>query len=67
MTEDKPLKPPEKTAFEVASPWIGAAAFVVCMYYLLERNQEIPWYVFAICGALMGLAKAAAHFKGMKP
>ena len=47
--EDRPKKD--------VSFWIGVAAFVACMYYLLERNQEIPWYVFGLCGALMGFGE----------
>ena len=64
MTDDNT---PELTAseklFKAASPWLGGSAFVICLYYLLERNQAIPWYVFGLCGILMGLGKAMVMAK----
>lgn len=43
--------------FKAVSPWLGAVAFFVLMFYLLERNQDIPWYVFGLAGAMMGFGE----------
>lgn len=69
MTDDNEPKPAEKqTSFEKFAPWFGAALLVVLTFYLLERSQEVPWYLFGICGALMGVARAfGAMVKGLKP
>ena len=66
MTDDNNVEP--KSAFDKFAPWFGAIMFVVCGFYMLERSQEVPWYVFGICGALMGVAKAfGLMVKGFKP
>ncbi|WP_299082798.1 hypothetical protein [uncultured Paraglaciecola sp.] len=65
-TEKTELSNSEK-AFKALSPWMGAGAFLVCLFYLLERNQEIPWYVFGLCGILMGLGKMMLALKDLKP
>lgn len=64
--DDSNLSDSEKL-FKALSPWLGAAAFLVCLFYLLERNQEIPWFVFGICAALMGLGKLMMALKDLKP
>lgn len=64
--EEPELSDSEK-AFKSISPWIGVLSFIACLYYLLERGQDIPWFVFAICGGLMGLGKLMMALKGMKP
>ena len=68
MTDNEtPELSDSEKAFKAFSPWLGALAFAACMYYLLERNQGIPWYVFGICGGLMGLGKLmVAVAKGWK-
>lgn len=50
-------KPANEKPEKGVSFWLGVAAFIACLYYLLERNQEIPWYVFGLCGALMGFGE----------
>lgn len=68
MTDEKrPELTNSEKMFKAFSPWIGAGSFVACMYYLLERNQQIPWYVFGLCGILMGLGKMMLALKDLKP
>lgn len=69
MTDsEKPELTSSEKIFKALNHCLGAAAFVACMYYLLERNQEIPWYVFGLCGVLMGLGKVMlALMKDLKP
>lgn len=68
MTDgDEPELSSSEQAFKALSPWIGVVAFIVSLYYLLERNQDIPWFVFFICGGLMGLGKLILALKDMKP
>jgi hypothetical protein len=68
MADDDPAElSASEQAFKALSPWIGVIAFIVSLYYLLERGQEIPWFVFFICGGLMGLGKLILALKDLKP
>ena len=68
MTDaEKPELTNSEKLFKALSPWMGALAFVACLYYLLERNQAIPWYVFGLCGILLGLGKMLLALKDLRP
>lgn len=64
--DDTPELSESEQAFKAIAPWIGVIAFIVSMYYLLERGREIPWIVFFICGGLMGLGKLIMALKDGK-
>lgn len=68
MTDDKqtPVLSGSEKLFKSFSPWIGAVTFCVALYYVLERNQEVPTIVFVLCGVLMGAGKALEMYKGGK-
>jgi hypothetical protein len=67
MSDELPELSASEKLFKALSPWIGVISFLVLLYYLLERNQEIPLVVFGICGALMGFGKLLLAIKDRKP
>ena len=53
--------------FKAVMPWCGLVGMGVSGFYLLERNQNVPWYVFGLFGIMMGLGKIMLQLKDMKP